>query len=48
MKLTQVSRSMNISNTRRSDQDAIWSEIEAKSNQMSVESSTRAMADTWY
>jgi hypothetical protein len=44
MKLAQVSNSLDTMNTRRSDQSAVWREIQNKSARMSVESETAAMS----
>ncbi len=44
MKLAQVSHSLDTMNTRRSDQSAVWREIQNKSIRMSVESETAAMS----
>ena len=42
-----VSRSMRDSGTRRSDQSALWEDIAAKSERMSVASDTGAMSDIY-
>lgn len=47
MKLAQVSHSLDTTNTRRSDQSAVWREIEEKSSRMSVASETAAMSDIY-
>ena len=46
-KMEQVSFSLRESGTRRSDQGAIWDDIDAKMARMNVGSSTRAMNDIY-